>query len=354
MKTNLNFFKKSRSLSVDNFFQNVLYNNKFGYYNLKHPFGVKGDFVTSPNISKLFSEMVAIWIISTWENLGKPKNLNIVELGPGDGGLAKILLEVFERFPEFNNSKKVYLFEISKFLKNLQKKNLKNSKIKWIQNFNQIEKGPIIFFGNEFFDAIPIKQFKKKGKNLLEKFYHLDENFNIKENYKLALSKDIKSIESFQSLKKLKFIEFPKLGFQELNKIIKKIKKNNGCILLIDYGYLKPRNQSTLQSIYKHKKNPIFKNLAKADVTAHVNFALLKEFFLKNHLKVKNISTQKDFLSRLGINKRAEIISKKMKFSEQSNLYLRLKRLTGPSQMGDLFKVILAYKFDNDNFYGFK
>ena len=106
--------------------------------------------------------------------------------------------------------------------------------------------------------------------------------------------------------------------------------------------------------IFLVNNNPIFKNLAKADITAHVNFALLKEFFLKNRLKVKNISTQKDFLSRLGINKRAEIISKKMKFSEQSNLYLRLKRLTGPSQMGDLFKVILAYKFDNDNFYGFK
>ena len=96
MKTNLNFFKKSKSLSVDNFFQNILYNSKFGYYNLKHPFGAKGDFITAPNISKLFCEMIAIWIISTWESLGKPKKLNIVELGPGDGSLVKILLKVFQ------------------------------------------------------------------------------------------------------------------------------------------------------------------------------------------------------------------------------------------------------------------
>ena len=354
MKTNLNFFKKSKSLSVDDFFQNVLYDNKFGYYNLKHPFGGKGDFITAPNISNLFCEMIAIWIISTWENLGKPKKLNIVELGPGDGSLIKILLKVFQKFPEFDSSKQIYLFEISKFLKKIQKKNIKSSKIKWIQNFNQIDKGPIIFFGNEFFDAIPIKQFKKKGKNFFEKFYYLDKNFKIKENYKRALNTDIKYIKSFSSLKNLKFIEFPKLGFKELNKIIKKIKKNNGCILLIDYGYLKARNKSTLQSIYKHKKNHIFNNLTKADITAHVNFALLKEFFLKNNLKVKNIITQKDFLSSLGINERAEIISKKMKFSDQSNLYFRLKRLMEPSQMGSLFKVILAYKFNNNNFYGFK
>ena len=122
MKTNLNFFKKSKSLSVDNFFQNVLYDNKFGYYNLKHPFGSKGDFITAPNISKLFCEMIAIWIISTWENLGKPKKLNIVELGPGDGSLIKILLKVFQKFPEFDSSKQIYLFEISKFLKKIQKK----------------------------------------------------------------------------------------------------------------------------------------------------------------------------------------------------------------------------------------
>ena len=104
MKSNKKFFKKSKCLPVDKFFQNVLYDKKNGYYNLKLPIGSKGDFVTSPKISNLFSEMIAVWIVSAWEVLGRPKKINIVELGPGDGGLAKIILEVFKRFPEFEAS----------------------------------------------------------------------------------------------------------------------------------------------------------------------------------------------------------------------------------------------------------
>ena len=119
---------------------------------------------------------------------------------------------------------------------------------------------------------------------------------------------------------------------------------------MIDYGYLKPNNQNTLQSVKKHKKNILLKNLGKADITSHVNFALLSEFFLKNGLKTKGIITQKEFLQNMGILERAKMISKKMKFREQSNLYLRLKRLLSSQYMGSLFKVILAYKFKKSNF----
>ena len=124
--------------------------------------------------------------------------------------------------------------------------------------------------------------------------------------------------------------------------------------MLIDYGYLKPNNQNTLQSVMKHKKNSLLDNLGKADITAHVNFALLNEFFEKDGLYVKNVISQKQFLEKMGILERAKIMSKKMKFSQQSDLYLRLKRLLEPNYMGDLFKVIMAYKFNNNNFAGFK
>ena len=106
--------------------------------------------------------------------------------------------------------------------------------------------------------------------------------------------------------------------------------------------------------MFKHRKNSLLKNLGKADITTHVNFALLKEFFLKRNLKTKNIITQKEFLENMGIVERAKIIGKRMKFSDQSNLYFRLKRLLSPRAMGNLFKVILAYKFNNNNFIGFK
>lgn len=354
MKSDKIFFQNSKALPIDTFFKNVLYDKKYGYYASQNPLGKKGDFITSPKISNLFSEIVAIWIITCWESFGKPKNLSIVELGPGDGSLTNTLLKSFKKFPKFNSIKQLFLFEESNYLKKIQKKNINDKNVKWINNLNEIKKGPVIFFGNEFFDAIPVKQFKRVKNSLFEKYYTLDSNYKIKEIFKKTSNLNTKIINSFKSLNKLKFIEFPKLGFQELKKIIKKISKLNGCILIIDYGYLKPNNLNTLQSVIKHKKNDLFNNLGKADVTALVNFSLLSEFFLKNGLKIKNIITQKKFLENMGIINRAEIVAKKMKFSEQSDLFFRIKRLLNPSSMGDLFKVILAYKFKDSNFAGFK
>ena len=353
MKTNKKFFKKSKVIPVDKFFYNVLYDKKFGYYTSKIPFGMKGDFITSPMISNLFSEMIAIWIVSTWQSFGKPKNFNIVELGPGDGSLADILLRSFKRFPEFNSVKKLFLYEKSSHLKKIQKKKF-NKDVKWINNFDKIQKGPVIFFGNEFFDAIPIKQFKKIKNSLFEKNYTLDKDLRIKQVLKKALISHIKIIKSYKSLKKQKFIEFPMLGLKELKKISRKICQLQGCVLLIDYGYLRPKNLNTLQSVMSHKKNNLLNNLGKADITAHINFSLLREFFSKNNLKIKSIITQKQFLEKMGIIERAKIITKKMKFTEQSDLYFRMKRLLSPKYMGELFKVILAYKSDNNNFAGFK
>ena len=109
MKPNQIFFKKSKILPTDKFFKNVLYDKKFGYYTSQMPFGKNGDFITSPKISSIFSEIIAIWIVSSWESFGKPKNFNIVELGPGDGSLANILLRSFKKFPEFNSIKNMFL-----------------------------------------------------------------------------------------------------------------------------------------------------------------------------------------------------------------------------------------------------
>ena len=353
MKSNLKFFKKKKSLPVDKFLQNVLYDRKFGYYSSQVLFGEKGDFITAPTISNLFSELISIWIISTWEKFGKPEKINIVELGPGDGSLIKILLDISKKFPEFNSAKNIFLYETSNNLKKIQKSNIKNNKIKWIKNFRNLNDAPVIFFGNEFFDAIPIKQFKRIKKKLYEKNYSINENYEIKEILRKASKQDFKNIQSFKVLKNLQFIEFPKFGLSEMKKIIKTISKLNGCLLMIDYGYLKPNNQNTLQSVIKNKKNKLLQNLGKADITSHVNFSLLNEFFLKNKCKVKKVISQKEFLIKMGINSRAEIIAKKMKFRDQANLYLRLKRLLSPKLMGELFKVILVYKCKNNNYYGF-
>ena len=343
MISNQNFFCNTKSLPVDKFIESVLFNKKIGYYSSKIPFGKKGDFLTAPGISNLFSEIVGIWLVSTWNTLGKPKKFNIVELGPGDGNLTKILLRTFKKFPKFNKATDIFLYEKSNLLKKLQKKNINNSKIKWVKNFNHIKKGPVVFFGNEFFDAIPIKQFYRQKNILLEKYYSLNKKNKINEIYKKASKKNILQIKKFRTLDNLKFIEFPKLGLDELKKMIKKISKLEGGLMLIDYGYLISQNQNTLQSLLKHKKNNLLDNLGKADITSLVNFNLLNEYFLMNNLKVKKIVSQKFFLEKMGIIERANYLSQNMKFKEQSNLYLRLKRLLDTRLMGDLFKVIFAY-----------
>jgi NADH dehydrogenase [ubiquinone] 1 alpha subcomplex assembly factor 7 len=353
MKSNLKFFKKKKSLPVDELFQNVLYDKKIGYYATKQPFGKTGDFITAPKISILFSEIIAIWMISAWQIFGKPKNFNIVELGPGDGSLTKVLIKVFEKFPDFNKAKKIYLYEVSNLLKKFQKKNIKSNDVKWIKNFKSINNGPAIFFGNEFFDAIPIKQFKNEKEFLFQKYYNINKKGEIKEIFKKASKRDTLNINSYKSLRKFKFIEFPKYGFEELKKIVKKIIKVKGCLLMIDYGYFRSKGQNTLQSVMNHKKNNLLNNLGKADVTSHVNFKLLNEFFLKNNLKVKKIVSQQRFLKNMGIIERAHIISKKMKFRDKTNMYLRLKRLLSSNLMGELFKVVLAYKSKSNKFFGF-
>tara|TARA_B100000579_G_C22806874_1_gene842997 strand:- start:463 stop:1527 length:1065 start_codon:yes stop_codon:yes gene_type:complete len=354
MISNKNFFNNSKLLPVDKFIENVLYNKKDGYYSSKNPFGKSSDFITSPGISNLFSEIIGIWLITSWNTLGRPQKFNIVELGPGDGCLTKILLKTFQKFPKFNKATNIFLYEKSNLLKNLQKKNINNSKVKWIKNFTNIKKGPVIFFGNEFFDAIPVKQFSRKRNFFMEKYYMLNKKNKIDEIYKKASDKDISRIKNFKILKNLNFVEYPKLGFGELNKIVKKISKLEGGLLLIDYGYLTPKNKNTLQSLLKHKRNKLLDNLGKADITSLVNFNLLNEYFIKNNLKVKKIVTQKFFLEKMGIIDRANNLSQKMSFKEQSNLYLRLKRLLDKKLMGNLFKVIFTYKSKKDNFLGFK
>ncbi len=122
MNSNSKFFKNSKTLPVDKFFENVLYDKKFGYYFSQFPFGDKGDFITSPRISFLFSEIISLWMVATWELFEKPKNFNIIELGPGDGNLTKILIRSFKKFPEFDSIKKIFLYEKSKYLKKVQKK----------------------------------------------------------------------------------------------------------------------------------------------------------------------------------------------------------------------------------------
>ena len=157
--------KNNDLFTLDKFIEESLYNKKSGYYMKKNPFGKEGDFVTAPGISMLFSEMIAIWIISFWEKLNCPKKFNLIELGAGNGEMMRVLVSTFSKFPQFQKSCKINILEKSKLLQQTQKFNIKDKKIKWLNSLNELNNLPCIFIANEFFDALPIKQFLKKKKN---------------------------------------------------------------------------------------------------------------------------------------------------------------------------------------------
>tara|TARA_B100001063_G_scaffold215416_1_gene216374 strand:- start:550 stop:1596 length:1047 start_codon:yes stop_codon:yes gene_type:complete len=345
--------KKNHKISLDKFIDYCLYDKKNGYYMKKNPFGISGDFITAPNISRLFSEMIAIWTISFWQSLGSPKKFNLIELGAGNGEMMRILIESFKRFPSFINSCNIFIYEKSPKLIKKQKKNIKFKKIKWIPDLRKLDKSPSIFLANEFFDAIPIKQFLKKGNNWFEKFVYFHSNKKAKFiNKKINIKKVEKKI-NFKVSENQNFIEYSPLGLKYLQYIFKNIKKYNGGLLIIDYGNFDKKMQDTLQAIYRQKYSKVLENIGKSDITYNLNYYFIKRI-VKNFDELNiNFTSQKEFLTNLGIHKRAEIICKNKTFSEKSNIFYRLKRLVNKKEMGSLFKVMLIKKSNNNSKIGF-
>ena len=345
--------KKTYNLPLDKFINLSLYDKKLGYYIKKNPFGKEGDFITAPNISRLFSEMISIWIISFWESLGSPKKFNLIELGAGNGEMMKIIIESFKNFPIFLKSCNFIIHEKSSSLIKIQKKKLINNKIIWVSKINKIKKEPCIFIANEFFDAMAIKQFKKRENLWFEKFVNLK---NPKKAFFLEKKIDIKKIEkkiSFKISQNQNFIEYSELGLKYLRDISKIIKKNSGGLLLIDYGYTDGKMKNTLRAISNHKFANILKNIGDVDITHNINFKLFKKFTTQMGGLKNNLTTQKDFLIKMGIKERAEIISKNQNFLKKTDIYYRLKRLIDEKQMGTLFKVMLIKNQKNKFKLGF-
>ena len=153
--------------------------------------------------------------------------------------------------------------------------------------------------------------------------------------------------------KNQKFIEYSPLASEKLKNISKIIKKQNGGLLIIDYGYKDKNMFDTLQSVRKHKKNTFLENIFKADITHLINFDFFKKKIKNLEIDSVNLTTQREFLLKMGILERAEIISKNMTFSKKSDIYFRLKRLIDKKQMGTLFKVLFATNKKNNFNLGF-
>ncbi len=328
-------------IALDKFINQALYNPKKGFYMKKNPFGDKGDFLTSPNISILFSEMIAIWTVAFWHNLKCPKKINLIELGSGNGQMLYDMIESFKSFPEFYHSCKFFILEKSPYLKKIQKKKLKKFNVKWLKNLDEINNGHNIFIANEFFDALPFKQFFKINNKWKERFVVVDKNNN---KSFTKINCNIKKIEKdlgFKISKNQKVIEYSPVALKYLKNISKKIILKNGCLLIIDYGYLDDSMRDTMMAIKKHKYTNILTKFGSSDISYKLNFKILKKIIKSLKLKCQSITSQRNFLISLGIQQRAEILSKNLPFLKKADIYYRLKRLIDKDKMGNLFKVML-------------
>ena len=342
-----------KKLGIDKFIEQALYNKKEGYYMRKLPFGKKGDYITSPNITYIFSEMIGLWAFMFKKNVSKKENLNVIELGAGNGDMMKHIIRVFNKLSKDQKTTNFYIFEKSPLLKKIQKTNLKSVEVKWIKNLAEIKSGINLFIGNEFLDSLKVKQFIKKNEEWYERYVVEENSFREIINIKKNISKYEKKF-GINFSRKQNFVELPVKQIQFINLISDYLKKNEGGVLFIDYGYNGGKMFDSLQAIKNHKKVSYLDYKGQVDITHLINFDLLKKIFKKSGLKINGFISQELFLKKIGIFERAEAIAQKLPFLQKSDIYYRINRLTDKKQMGDLFKVIFASSPKINFKFGFK
>ena len=349
MKTN-----SRSSLPLDKFIELALYDEDTGYYMKKNPFGKEGDFITAPNITRIYSEIIGIWVITFWKSIGSPKKFNLIELGAGNGEMMKVIIETLKNFPECFDNCNFQIHEKSTFLINKQKQNLETKNVNWVDNICKVDTYPTIFLANEFFDALPIKQFFKKKNDWYERFVNLKAIDKAKFEEQITDIKKIENNLNFEISKNQDIIEYSPISFEYLQAICKIIKKNDGGILIIDYGYLNSKMNETLQAVKNHEYSNILEDIGNSDLTYNINFNLFEKFVDQFDDLNSIISNQKKFLTSMGIIQRAEIISENIPFSKKSDLFYRIRRLIDEKQMGELFKVMLIKRKKNKFKTGFE
>ncbi len=335
--------KKHGSITLDSFMNMCLTHEKWGYYTTKdNILGTEGDFLTSPEISQIFGELIGVWIYSMWLHMGSPKDCHIVELGAGRGLLMEDILRSQKNFTDFNNAKTINFVEVSSKLKEQQKqaasKYLSQDRLKWHDNLSSIPKdGAIIFIANEFFDALPVKHFIKLNNKWYERKVSLNANDDFTwhheeipfmPNHKAAYSANNGDI-----------VEISEPCRAVAKEIVELTANRKTAGLIIDYGYVNHMLGETLQALREHKYVDIFSSVGKSDLTAHVNFQELKEIFTDAKLNC-TICTQREFLLQLGIEQRYNMLKANCNKQQEQALTNGVNRLIDEKQMGSLFKVL--------------
>lgn len=344
------------SISISTFMNAALYHKEYGYYMSKAPLGKNGDFITAPEISQLFGEIVAVWIMCMWNKLGKPEQFFLVELGPGRGTLIKDIIRVTKKYANFFSSMCIQLVEVSPILRGIQEQTLKGEKVNWHENIDNLAEKPTIFLANEFFDALPIDQFVYRDGRWYENRIAKQESGGLKIVEKMVSSQcqatwmtssvaenrsKIQCSYSGGSSAKMiglfngAVVEVCQFGIETLKKLEKQIYNNRGAALIVDYGYVYSTYKNTLQSIKQHKYSNFLENVGESDITALVNFQALKDSLKYAECE---ILTQREFLYSFGIKERMQNLMKNANDVQKDKISSEFLRLT--ENMGTLFKTM--------------
>lgn len=324
-------------MSVADFMTDCLLHPEFGYYTTQNPFGTAGDFITAPEISQMFGELIGLSLAQSWMDQGSPAECTLVEFGPGRGTLMADVLRATKGVAGFHAAANIVLIEASAKLRDQQSQTLAGYTPKWIGNVEQLAPLPTFAIANEFFDALPIRQFIREGSGWRERQIGVANNVltfglgpNIPQpalNHRLDDTKDGDLIEECVAATTI----IATLG--------QRIKDCGGTALIIDYGDWRSLGD-TLQALQNHTPVDPLQNAGQADLTAHVDFEALAS---AAPCPFSRITPQGVFLERLGITQRAQTLAQNMDADALNAHVLAHQRLTHPDEMGNLFKVMGLY-----------
>jgi NADH dehydrogenase [ubiquinone] 1 alpha subcomplex assembly factor 7 len=333
-------------ISLAEFMAVALTHPKTGYYMSGDPFGAAGDFVTAPEVSQMFGELIGLWSVDCWEKLGRPDPLQLVELGPGRGSLMSDVLRAARVVPAFCAALRVELVEVSPSLRQKQHELLAKQDvtraIRWHETLDQVPDGPMILIANEFFDALPIRQFQRVGFGWAERLVALSPDGK---DFCFALGQ---ASPLYSHLLPAPLRDAPEGALVEVSsaalstacEIGRRLSQAGGTALVIDYGHLEPQSGASLQALREHRRQDPLHAPGSADLTAHVDFATLAAAAEAEGARRHGPVEQGRFLQQLGIAGRAAQLAETANPAQRATIEAALTRLTAPEEMGRLFKVL--------------
>tara|TARA_B100000927_G_scaffold6315_1_gene4984 strand:+ start:1281 stop:2339 length:1059 start_codon:yes stop_codon:yes gene_type:complete len=332
--------KKSGPISLSQYMEICLWDDENGYYTSNQVLGRHGDFITSPEISQTFGELIGLWALSFYQKFIDNKRLCITELGSGRGTLLRDAIRTISMVTKNKVDLDITILEKSERLIALQKENLKNKNIKWISDIKGLSFEPQIIIANEFFDALPINQYVRNNEGWYEKKITTK---NGKLCFTLGNKIWVPSNSIFSNFKIGDTLEHSEQTISIFSNICNHLIRYDGVLLVVDYGNISGIGD-TLQAVNNHKFRSILEKPGQSDLTSHVNFKLLKEIAIKKNLYVSPVKEQQNFLLELGIKERLKSLTKNVSSTIAERVETEVKRLIDPDKMGSLFKVIAITK----------